>query len=141
MGTVQITKDVNLFTAEFARNLDSGYPPLDALKQTFHSFGREYLLRVEKVVLCGFALGSLEVRGRYRDYIFANRQGTQYVKEYKKPYNPRTPKQQANRAKWKSIGQSWQNLSESDKAEYNLRATGLPFSGFNLYVRDQYRKR
>ena len=102
MNPIQITKDVNLFTAEFARNLESGYSPLEALNQTFHSFGAEYLLRIEKVVLCGFALGAGEVRGRYREYIFANRQGTQYVKDYKIPYNPRTANQQANRAKWKS---------------------------------------
>ena len=140
MNAIQITKDIKLFKAEFARNLNLGFPPIVALDQTFHSLGQEYLLQVKQVVLTAFPLGSGEVRGRYRDYIFANRQGTQYVKRYRIPFDPKTDKQLENRAKWKYIAQSWQNLTDSEKAEYNLRATEQRFSGFNLYVREQYRK-
>lgn len=123
---------------EFTQHLEAGYSPQAALEYAFITVGKEYLLQVQTLVLTGFPLGSMEARGRYRDIIFAVRQGTQYVKPYRTPFNPQTLSQQINRNKWKEIGKSWQELADSEKAEYNLRAAGKPLSGFNLYVKEQY---
>ena len=127
------------FIDEFNLHLNSGSSPQAALEQAFITVGKEYLLQVEKLELIGFPLASFAVRGKYRDKIFAVRQGTQYIKQYRKPNNPQTFPQQANRDQWKEIGKNWMLLSDSEKAVYNLRAEGKPFSGFNLYVQEQYR--
>ncbi|MCX7920311.1 MAG: hypothetical protein N3A72_12070 [bacterium] len=140
MNGIHIMHDINRFEAEFVRQIEAGYTPLDALHRTFVSLGNQYLLQVDRIGVSGFPLGAREVRGKFGDKIFAVRQGTQYVKDYKKPSNPRTARQQANRNKWKTIAQSWKNVSDAEKTEYNRRATGQRFSGFNLYVREQYRQ-
>jgi len=136
---IKIEIEKEQFIDEFNQHLSSGCPPQAAVENAFLTVGKDYLLQVEKLILIGFPLGSMEVRGKYRDKIFAVQKGTQYVKQYRIPRNPRTPAQQTNREKWKEIGKSWQLLSDSEKAVYNRRADGKPFSGFNLYVQEQYR--
>jgi hypothetical protein len=137
MIRIEINKEQ--FIEEFNRHLESGLDPLAALETAFITVGSEYLLQVDKLVLTGFPLGSMEARGKFRDKIFAVQKGTQYIKPYQKPLNPRTLLQQTNRERWKEIALSWQELAESEKAEYNLYALGKPFSGFNLYVKEQYK--
>jgi hypothetical protein len=135
---IKIEIDKDKLIDEFTRHLESGLSPLAALTAAFATVGSDYLLQVDKLVLTGFPLGSMEARGKFRDKIFAVQKGTQYIKPYQKPFNPRTLFQQSNRTKWKEIAHQWQELDESEKEVYNARAEGKPMSGFNLFVKEQY---
>lgn len=135
---IRIEIDKEQFIKEFNYHLTRGLSPIAALETAFITVGSDYLLQVDMLVLTGFPLGSMEARGKFRDKIFAVQKGTQYIKSYRKPFNPQTPNQQTNRTKWKDIAHQWQELSDSEKEAYNLRAKGKSFSGFNLFVREMY---
>lgn len=135
---IRIEIEKEQFIEEFHFHLSDGFSPLEALERAFITVGSEYLVQVDKLVLTGFPLGAMEARGKFRDKIFAVQKGTQYIKPYRKPFNPRTPNQQTNRDKWKDIAFQWQELTDAEKEEYNQRAAGKPLSGFNLYVKEQY---
>ena len=50
------------------------------------------------------------------------------------PFNPQTVPQQANRSKFSTAIASWQALTESQQASYNIRAKYKSYSGYNLYI-------
>lgn len=52
------------------------------------------------------------------------------------PTNPRTPAQQANRQRMVQGVPAWLALTDEQKAVYNERAKKLPFSGYNLFMRE-----
>jgi hypothetical protein len=60
---------------------------------------------------------------------------TEYVREgFYWPFNPRTPAQQANRAKVAAGWIAYGALSQEQKAAYTERARGRPLSGGNLFM-------
>jgi len=52
------------------------------------------------------------------------------------PYNPQTPEQQANRAKFAAGVLAWQGLTLPQKNVYRRRAANKHFSGYNLFLRE-----
>jgi hypothetical protein len=48
-----------------------------------------------------------------------------------------TAGQNAQRAKYKPAYLAWRALSDSEKAEYNLKARGCHFYGYHLFMREQ----
>ncbi len=94
--------------------------------------GVELVLIVEKS-----PLNSVWARGRCGDkiYSYIGKTGTQYVKEYKKPRNPRTIAQQEQRMKYKEAVGMWRVLPESEKEVYRQKAVNLPMTGYNLFIR------
>ena len=83
------------------------------------------------------ALNSKEVRGKCgkKIYSYITKTGNQYVKEYKKPRNPRTPAQQSQRLKYKEAVGMWKALPEPEKEIYRQKAMDLPLTGYNLFIR------
>jgi len=62
---------------------------------------------------------------------------TRYFREgYYITKNPRTAPQQANRQKYADGVLAWQNLTNEQKAVYNLRARFKGFSGYNLFLKE-----
>jgi len=55
--------------------------------------------------------------------------------KFYRPTNPRTPEQQANRAKFAQAVQAWQNLPLDQKRVYNEKASKKPMSGYNLFIK------
>jgi hypothetical protein len=84
---VRIEIEKEQFIQEFNYHLSEGFSPLDALERAFITIGSDYLVQVDKLVLTGFPLGSMEARGKFRDKIFAVQKGTQSIKPYQKPFN------------------------------------------------------
>ena len=52
------------------------------------------------------------------------------------PFNPQTPEQQAWRQKFANGVSAWQAFSFEQKKVYNIRAVGMHFSGYNLFLRE-----
>jgi len=59
-----------------------------------------------------------------------------YREAYYIPKNPRTEKQQAQRAKYAAGIIVWQSLTEEQKAVYNERAKRKKISGYNLFIKE-----
>jgi hypothetical protein len=117
------------------------YPdPVQALEQTILKLGAEYILPVEKVVLMGFPLGSMTASGKYREKVFATRNGRTHVRKLVIPHDPKTGKQIANRTRFAEIVQAWKELPESVKTDYNRKAKNVPKTGLNLYIQEQTKK-
>ncbi len=55
------------------------------------------------------------------------------------PANPRTVPQQARRTVYANGVTAWQALTNPQKAIYNERAKGKPYSGYNLYMQEYLR--
>jgi len=72
--------------------------------------------------------------------IFKTDNNAGYTKNIRLPYyiprNPRTPLQQAQRAKLADAVASWQNLTDDKKDVYNSKSRNYKMSGYNLYVRE-----
>ena len=92
----------------------------------------ELVMIVEK-----YPLNSMQVRGKCgkKIYSYITKTGNQYVKEYKKPRNPRTPAQQSQRLKYKEAVGMWKALPEPEKEIYRQKAMDLPLTGYNLFIR------
>ena len=63
--------------------------------------------------------------------------GTKY---YREPYyitrNPRSDEQQAHRQKYgKAVG-AWRDLTDEERNQYNKRAKGKRYSGWNLFYKE-----
>lgn len=56
--------------------------------------------------------------------------------KFYRPTNPRTEIQQANRQKMINAVLAWQNLTAEQKIQYNKRARGKHYSGYNLYLKE-----
>lgn len=52
-----------------------------------------------------------------------------------RPSNPRTPEQQAQRAKMILAVSAWQALTQEEKAVYNKSAIGQNLTGYNLFIK------
>lgn len=53
---------------------------------------------------------------------------------YYYPHNPKTASQIEVRLKFKNAVIAWQNLTESEKADYNKLSTGTDKNGYNTYI-------
>jgi hypothetical protein len=56
-----------------------------------------------------------------------------------KPFNAQSEIQQANRQKFETAREAWAPLTSPEKRDYNLKAMGKHFSGYNLFVREYMR--
>ena len=56
------------------------------------------------------------------------------------PTNPRTTKQQAWRAVFRTGKATWDALAPQTKTKYNKRAYAYKFTGFNLFMREYLAK-
>ena len=94
-------------------------------------WGGKVVLIVEQ-----YPLASMEARGKHKNLIYERigKTGNQYSKTYKKPKNPRTPLQQANRGKLPTANQAWRALSPAQKTLWNKKAKGTSKTGNNLFV-------
>jgi hypothetical protein len=130
---------VELFYQELEKQVKVHPDPVIAVKTALSKLGNPYLVQVSEITLSGYPLGSLQASGKFRDYIFVTRNGQTYIKPYKKPRNPKTPAQQAQRQKFQRVTKSWKELSPEQQQEYNDRAelTGTPLTGYNLFCREQ----
>ena len=54
------------------------------------------------------------------------------------PTNPRTPAQEANRAKFAAAMVAWQALTPEEKGVYNKRAKKRSMFGWGLFIREYY---
>lgn len=50
------------------------------------------------------------------------------------PANPRTPAQQSRRALFRNAVSSWRAMSAASRRPWNVRASRLRMSGFNLWI-------
>lgn len=62
------------------------------------------------------------------------------TRNYREPYyitkNPRKPAQQAWRGIFADAVLAWQGLTEEQQNQYNQRAKGKRFSGYNLFLKE-----
>jgi hypothetical protein len=76
----------------------------------------------------------LSAHGRVGNVIFFNVKGCQYARSHSTPGNPRTEKQQKNRASMAEAVKLWQNLTQAEKAYCNHMARNRPLSGYNIFI-------
>jgi len=123
-----------------------------AMQQTFDSCGititqghvQRFLGLLPESVLGGtpvlileqWPLNSMTAHGKYEDLIYAyvRKTGNQYSKTYRKPYNPRTPSQQAQRDKITQAVTAWLALSDAEKESYRQQSVNKPYSGYNWFI-------
>lgn len=65
---------------------------------------------------------------------FATWRGVQYRRRYAKPSNPNTPKQQEVRGNFTNGVDKWHTFSPLQCQAYKPLASGLPMSGYNLFI-------
>jgi hypothetical protein len=117
------------------------YPdPVKALEQALSLLGQEYLLQPESIVYSGLPLGSFNASGKFREKVFATRNGKTHVRKLVIPHDPKTAKQLTNRIRFAEIIQSWKELPQSVKDEYKRKAKNIPKTGLNLYIQEQSAK-
>ncbi len=72
--------------------------------------------------------------------IYRTNNVTGKTKYYREPFyitkNPRTPSQQANRAKMADAVLAWQGLTIEQKVVYNKKAIGKKMSGYNFFLKE-----
>jgi len=65
---------------------------------------------------------------------------TGQTRNYREPYyitrNPRTELQQAHRQKYGEAVGAWRGLTPEEKNQYNVRAKGKRYSGWNLFYKE-----
>ena len=95
------------------------------------SLGGEAVLIIEQS-----PMASMQARGKYGDKIYSviGKTGTQRVKEYKKPRNPRSPAQQKQRGKIREAIMAWRMLAIAQRTIWNKKAKNKPLSGYNLFI-------
>jgi hypothetical protein len=79
-----------------------------------------------------------DIRNKLGDQVvFSNWKGRGYMRQYVKPANPNTLKQQAVRDATKKIIKRFQEVitSENEKGVWNKLALPLAISGYNLFVK------
>lgn len=79
----------------------------------------------------------LNVGGIYRVQKIKGTQVVQKMKYYK-PENPRTPRQQANRARFRSAMEAWRNLTEEEQNVYNKEAKVKMLFGWNIFIKEYF---
>ena len=138
---VSFEYSVEEFIALFKRYLDAGMMPLPALNQAIYSLAQDYLLKVERITVAGFPLGSLTASGRFRDKVFVTRRGQEtHVRRYVIPRDPKTAKQLAQRARVRVAVASWQNLTPAEKLQWGSAANQEgKCSGYHYYLEKYFR--
>ena len=62
------------------------------------------------------------------------------MKYYREPYyitrNPRSDEQQAHRQKYGKAVEAWRDLTDEERNQYNKRAKGKRYSGWNLFYKE-----
>jgi hypothetical protein len=136
---VNIHFPIELFYLELEKQVKANPDPVIAVKTALSRLGNPYLVQVSEITLSGYPLGSLQASGKFRDYIFVTRNGKTYIKPYKKPRNPKSPAQQAQRNKFRLVTKSWKELSPEQQQEYRDRANQLqkPMNGINLFSQEK----
>jgi len=80
-------------------------------------------------------LMSMDARGKLANAIvFIGWRGIQDVRRWVKPANPRTTKQVEQRNRFTQAVDKYHELTPTDKAAWETKASGKPYSGFNLFV-------
>ena len=139
---VSLRYPVGEFLQLIEQYLVEGLLPTVALNKALNELGKDYGLIVKEVAVSGWPLYSVTASGKYLDKVFVTRAGDTYIRKYVIPRDPKTEKQLAHRNKWKQVVESWKNLSEVEKYNWNVIAhnSGRPISGFNLYMEHQFQK-
>ena len=88
------------------------------------------------LIIENFPLNSMQVRGKHKNLVYqvVTKTGNQYTRKFVKSKNPRTPLQEAQRAKLSNADKAWQSLTPAQKADWNKKAKNKPKSGYNLFV-------
>lgn len=80
-------------------------------------------------------LFSVDARGKLADsVVFMGWRGLKTVRMWKKPANPNTAAQQLTRGYFTSSVGRYHDLAAGDQLAFKLRASGKPYSGFNLFI-------
>ena len=80
-------------------------------------------------------LMSMDARGKLANAIvFIGWRGIQDVRRWVKPANPRTTKQVEQRNRFTQAVDKYHELTPTDKQAWETKASGKPYSGFNLFV-------
>jgi hypothetical protein len=80
-------------------------------------------------------LFSVDARGKLADsLVVLGWRGRKTVRMWKKPANPKTAAQQLTRGYFTSSVAKYHTLAGGDQLAFKLRASGKPYSGFNLFV-------
>ena len=67
-------------------------------------------------------------------FTFGIWKGIQYVREWFKPYNPKSAKQTNIRTALTLLVEKWQGLGSGPQGAWNDFASGSQMSGFNIFV-------
>lgn len=79
---------------------------------------------------------SLEAHGTLADNLtFQKRSGSKFVRRKPTPTDPKSTAQLAQRDAYQRAASSWNDLTDAQKAAWNMRARPLRITGFNLYMR------
>ncbi len=74
------------------------------------------------------------VSGGVGNLVFYERYGRTVMRTWILPPNPRTVKQQSNRARFAQAMAAWQGLCADDKTLFNAQAKKLRITGHNLFI-------
>lgn len=81
---------------------------------------------------------NLHLQGKIGNLVFCHLpNGTAYVRAFTPPRNPDTTEQRKARSRFRNAVAAWKALPPDQKAEYRLRAIGLPGSGYHLFLSEQ----
>lgn len=67
------------------------------------------------------------------------RNGKRYIREWKKPYDPKSPIQLHRRGRFKEAMDAWHALPKAEREEFNRRARRKRIYGVNLFVGEYMR--
>lgn len=81
-----------------------------------------------------FSVLVADVRGKAGDVVFSSWKGRSYARTRVTPSNPNTAAQQAVRNSMASVVAQWQSLTSTLKGIWNVAASALSLSGYNLFV-------
>ena len=88
------------------------------------------------VIIEQYPLHSQKAQGKFKNELFQFVEKTQY--QYSRPFvkasNPRTPKQQKQRAKMTGGPQAWRNLPQKQKDIWNKKAKKYGKTGYILFI-------
>lgn len=80
-------------------------------------------------------LFSLDASGKFADsLVFMKWKGINTVRQYTKPANINTIKQQAVKKAFAAASAMYKTLFGPDKEAWKLRASGQPMSGYNAFM-------
>lgn len=74
------------------------------------------------------------ISGKMGNLVFYTRRGRACVRAHVVPRDPRTEKQAACRKAFASLVAAWKAMGEHERKDWNDRARGRNFSGFNAFI-------